>query len=402
MSSAIPIEKNIYWVGVDDWETARFENIWPLPTGISYNSYLIIDRKTVLIDTIKRSFLPNYMETIKSLLPTGQKLDYLIINHIEPDHSGAVTSLLEHYPEMQILGNKKTAGFLEHFYSIRENVRIIEEGEILEIGDRKLKFLFTPMVHWPETMVTYELSGKLLFTGDIFGSFGALNGAIFDDEIFDIAAYEDEILRYFSNVIGRYSQMAQNALTKLSELDVSIIASTHGPVWRKKPRHVWSLYDRWSKHETDPGAVIAYTSMYGNTESMMEAVGRGLSEEGLETVKVHNVAKSHASYIIRDIWRYKALILGTPTYNMKPMPQIDDLVRLLENKMMENRLLGLFGSYGWSGGGVKALTEFASRDKGWALIEPIVEAHCAPTENDLAGCKQLGKNLAQRIRNSKD
>lgn len=398
MSLLVPIHENIFWTGVDDWETERFENLWPLPKGISYNSYLVLDNKVALIDGVKGNLITDFFETIKKTLPEQQKIDYLVINHIEPDHSGSIPRLIENFPEIRIIGNRKTADFLEQFYSIRQNVQIIEDGDILDLGKHKLRFILTPMVHWPETMMTYEETAQILFSGDVFGSFGALDGAIFDDEIFDMKNHEDEILRYFSNVIGRYSTMVQKAFTKIADLPFRMIASTHGPVWRKDPRKIQSLYDRWSKHETDAGVVIAYASMYGNTEKMMEAIGHGLAAENISSVTIHNVSKSHLSYMLSDIWRNKALILGTPTYNMKPFPQIDALVRILENKMMKNRLISIFGSYGWSGGGVKTLTEFAKNDHGWELVEPVVEAHCAPKEEDLRHCRELGKTIARRLK----
>ena len=393
MKQAIPINKNVFWIGVDDWATERFEDLWPLPQGISYNSYIILDDKVALVDSVKASSSADYLDNLQTVCPGS--IDYLIINHIEPDHSGAIKSLRHRYPTMQIIGNKKTAQFLNHFYDIRKNIRIIDDGEELDLGQHKLKFHLTPMVHWPETMMTYETTEKILFSGDVFGSYGASNGKIFDDQIFDKFKYENEILRYYSNVIGRYSIMVQKALSKLAQVEINIIASTHGPVWRNEPQQIWSLYDKWSRHETESGVVIAYASMYGNTEKMVASLSKSLAEKNIPVV-TYNVSKTHSSYIIRDIWRYKALVLATPTYNMKPFPLIDDLVRILENKMMDKRLLGIIGSYGWSGGGVKTLVEFADKTK-WKLVEPVVEAHCAPKTNDLDQCAVLGENIAKSL-----
>lgn len=397
MPHSIPVTTNIDWVGVNDWETERFENLWPLPHGITYNAFLIRDDKTALIDTIKGGFSGQFLKKVTASLPPGRALDYLVINHMEPDHSGAIQQLRARYPELVILGNKKTARFLDDFYAVTDNIRIIEDNDTLPLGRHTLRFIMTPMVHWPETMMTYESSEKILFSGDAFGSFGALDGTIFDDTIFNLEDYEGEILRYYSNVIGRYSTMVQKALARIAPLDLAIIASTHGPVWRTHPDTIRALYDGWSRHQTETGAVIAYGSMYGNTEQMMEAVGKGLADSGITGVAIHNVSKSHPSFILRDIWRYRALILGTPTYNMKPFPLVDNLVQLLRNKMMEKRLLGVFGSCGWSGGGVKGLMEFASEERGWELVDPVVEARCAPKDADLAQCHALGKNMAQRL-----
>ena len=390
------LDSQLHWVGVDDWETERFENLWPLPGGIAYNSYLIIDEKVALIDAVKANSLSGYWSKLETLL-NSRKIDYLVINHMEPDHTGAVTMLRERFPDMRIIGNQKTAELLEQFYNITDNITIVNDKDSIETGKRKLFFYMTPMVHWPETMMTYDATNRVLFSGDAFGGYGALNGVVFADEAADQSQLEYETLRYFSNVIGRYSSMVLKALATLRDISVAMIAPTHGPIWRKNTKHILDLYAAWSRHETQQGVVLAYGSMYGNTESLVEMLGHGLGEVGIDAIKVHNVAKTHPSYILADIWRYKGLLLGTPTYNMKPFPEVDNLVRFLENKMMRNRYIGLFGSYGWSGGGVKALRAFAEHDKGWELVEPVVEAHGAPKHEDFEKAKELARLLAQKI-----
>jgi len=395
MDCALPVAKGVYWVGTNDRETHLFEGLWPLPRGVSYNSYLIMDDKVALIDTVKHTSFDSYRGKVACTL-NGRKIDYLIINHMEPDHSGSVRMMLELYPEMKVVGNKKTADFLEKFYGVTDNVVIVGDGDTLDLGKNKLKFYLTPMVHWPETMMTYHEKHKILFSGDAFGGFGTLDGGIFDDEV-DIAYFEDEILRYFSNIVGKYCATVQKAIKKLAGLEVAIVAPTHGPVWRKNPWSIIDRYDRWSKHEAEEGVVIAYASMYGNTERMMEAVARGLSEEENHRVRIHNVSTSHLSYLIRDAWRFKALLLGSPTYDTKLYPPMDHFIRILEHKKLTGRVLGLFGTFGWSGGGVSTLTEFG-KSGGWDLVEPIIEAHCAPTPDDLKMCEQLGQNIVKRLK----
>jgi flavorubredoxin len=397
MSKPIQINDQVSWIGVNDHDTGLFEELWPMPHGITYNSYLIRDERTALIDTVKGSFSAGYVERIKKLLGDGSKIDYLIINHIEPDHSGAIKVLLEVFPGIQIVGNKKTAGLLADFYGITENLRIVEDGDELNLGRYTLKFLLTPMVHWPETMMTYEPSQGLLFSGDAFGGFSALDDGIFDDDINDLPYYEEEILRYFTNVLGKYSLMVQKALSRLQELEIRLIAPSHGPVWRKDPHRIIRLYDRWSRHEADEGVTIVYASMYGNTGEMMEAVARSLSREHVGGLVTHNLSRSHISHIIADVWKHKALVLGTPTYNTMPFPLMDHFMRVMENKGLKDRIMGIFGSYGWVGGALKELTDFGQRMK-WELIGPVVEAKCAPSEENLAACEQLGKNIASRLR----
>lgn len=395
MQSAVPINDDIFWVGVNDRRTDLFESIWPLPRGVSYNSYLIGDRKVALLDTVKEISLSGYLEKLKAVLALERKIDYLIVHHLEPDHSGSVQVLREIFPKMQIVGNRKTAEFLEQLYGIKQDVRVVRDGEELDLGRRKLRFHLTPMVHWPETMMSYELADGILFSGDAFGGFGTLDSGIFDDTT-DIAYFEDEILRYFSNIVGKYASMVQKAITKLKGLDVRTIAPTHGPIWRTHPGQIIELYDRWSRHEAEPGVVIAYASMYGNTEKMAETVAEGLSGQGCQAVRVHDVSRTHVSYAIRDIWRYKGLILGSPTYDTKVFPPMDSLLSLLETKAIRKRAVGIFGSYGWSGGAVKAMTDFV-KNNGLELVEPVVEVQFAAGADELEQCRQLGRNMARHI-----
>ena len=400
MSTGIPLNENIYWVGANDRQTGFFEELWPIPNGISYNSFLVLDDKTALIDAVKDISLDSYREKIRGLLAERKTIDYLVINHIEPDHSGAIKILRELFPGMQIVGNKKTLDLLGHFYGIRENVRMVGDGDSLELGKCRLKFFLTPMVHWPETMMTFEERHQVLFSGDMFGGFDALDDGIFDDEIRHTAQYEEDMLRYFTNVIGKYSVMVQKALAKIAGLDIRMLASTHGLIWRSRPRHAIDLYDRWSRYEAEDGVVIVYASMYGSTEKMMEAVARSLEAEKAGALKVHNLARVHASYILEDVWRYRCVVLGSPTYNTGLFPLMDHLTRLLENKMLRERVAGIFGSCGWSGGAMKELGDFVKRMK-WELVEPVVEVKGSPGEDDLKRCTLLGVSMAKRLRKGK-
>ncbi len=396
MNSPVTITEKVFWVGANDRETDLFEGLWPLPRGVSYNSYLINEEKVALVDTVKHSCFEHYLANIRALIGQGRAIDYLIVNHMEPDHSGSIKMLLELYPQLTIIGNKKTADFLKLFYGVTSNVQVVDDGGTLDLGGRTLTFHLTPMVHWPETMMTYDTQEKILFSGDAFGGFGTLDGGIFDDEV-DIEYFEGEILRYFSNIVGKYCVPVQKAIAKLKGVEIAVIASTHGPVWRKNPASIVARYDRWSRHEAEEGVVVVYASMYGNTEKMMEAVARGLSEEEVSRVRIHNVSRTHVSYLIRDAWRFRALILGSPTYDAQLYPLMEQFIRLLTHKKLTRRVLGLFGTYGWSGGGVSTLTEFA-KDGSWDLVEPVVEAHCAPTEEDLKKCFELGQNVVKKIR----
>ncbi len=392
MQSVVPITDKIYWVGVNDRETDLFESLWPIPRGVVYNSYLIDDDKTVLVDSAKGDTGDLLLAKIRSVLGTERKLDYLVVNHMEPDHSGMITRLREVYPQLQIIGNRKTAGLLKEFYGADDNLNTVGDGDELRTGSCCLQFHLTPMVHWPETMMTLERESGVLFSGDAFGAFGALDGGIFDDEV-DDEYFRDETIRYFANIVAKYSRMVLKALDKLRNVKVSTIAATHGPVWRRHPQRIIDLYARLSRQEGEKGLVVAYGSMYRNTRKMAEAVARGAAESGLTTVRVHDVSRTHPSYVLRDAWNYRALALGAPTYDTGLFPAMDRLVRLFEEKKIANRQVGIFGTYGWSGGGVKALQAFAEQSQ-VTLVEPVVEACCAPSDDDLQQCVELGRRLA--------
>lgn len=251
MESAVKLVDGVHWVGANDRETDLFENMWPLPKGVAYNSYLVQGRKTALIDTIKTVSGPPFLAKVRELLG-GRKLDYLVVNHVEPDHSGILNVVRQVFPGVELVGNKKTAEFLLHLHKVTDGIRVVADGETLDLGGHRLTFHLAPMVHWPETMVTFEHEHGVLFSCDAFGAFGALDGGLFDDEI-DVDEAESEMLRYYSNIVGRYSVMVQKALAKLAGLPVEIIAPSHGPVWRKDPAKVIERYRRWSHWEVNAG-----------------------------------------------------------------------------------------------------------------------------------------------------
>lgn len=396
MNSSVKITDDIYYVGVNDRDTALFENLWPLDKGVSYNSYLILDEKTALIDTVKESKISEFFDKIRHLL-NGRALDYLIINHMEPDHSGSIPELLQEFPGIKIVGNKTTFQFIKDLYKVEDNFQEIKDGSVLNLGKHTLKFYLTPMVHWPETMMTYDEKDKILFSGDAFGGFGTLDGGIFDDEV-RIDFFEDEIRRYFSNIIGKYTKMVQRALNKLKDanIDINIIAATHGPVWRKDPKRIIDLYDKWSRCETEKGVVIAYGSMYGNTEEMADYVARKLAEEGIKEIKIMNVSKTHISYIINEIWKYKGVILGSCTYNQGLFPYMESLVQWLAHNDIKNHVLGIFGTYGWSGGGVSTLVKYNEQMK-WPLVYEPVEAKLSAKAEDFKKLDELAKAMAREV-----
>lgn len=360
----------IYFMGFNDRRTHLFENIWPIPHGISYNSYLIADEKTALIDTVEKQFIDDYLDNISHLIG-DRPVDYLIINHMEPDHSGALKAIVGKYPGITLVGNKKTFDFVESYYLKPENKLEVYDDDILDLGKTKLRFRTIPMVHWPETMVSYEMTNRILFSGDAFGSYGTLDGGIFDDEI-NLTFYEVEVMRYFTNIVGKYCAHTQRAIKKLSDLDIRMIAATHGPVWRSDLDWVLDRYNRWSSYDMEPGVVIVYGSMYGNTQKMAEVIARRLAENGIKNLRVYDASKTHASYVINDIFKYRGFIAGSCAYNNALFPNVQTLISTIEHMGVKNHYLGIFGNYSWNGGGVKNLMTFAENIK-WEMVYPPVE-----------------------------
>ncbi len=385
----------VYYVGVNDRDTHLFENIWPLPKGVSYNSYLIVDEKTALVDTVKVSKMRDYLEKIARTLD-GKPLDYLVVNHMEPDHSGALSAIVQAYPGVKVVGNKKTVEFIREMYHLQAEFYEVGEGDEILLGKHRLKFFMTPMVHWPETMMTYETTEKILFAGDAFGGFGTLDGGIFDDEV-DVAYFEHEIRRYYSNIVGKFGPMVQKALQKLAALEVRMVCPTHGPVWRTRPQHIISAYDRWSRYEYEEGVVIAYGSMYGNTEKMADFVARVLSEQGIRSVRVMNTSAVHESFIINEIWRFNGVMLGSCTYNNWIFPPVENLIINLAHKGLPNRVFGVFGSYGWSGGGVRGITDYLKKNN-WTLVGEPVEVRFSAKKEDYERLRKLALEMAAAVK----
>ena len=393
------IEKDIFYVGVNDRQKHKFENMIPLPNGVSYNAYLIMDEKTALIDTVDISFGDIFIDKIQSQLQ-GKPLDYLIINHMEPDHSGSIRLIRKYFPKMKIVGNSKTLSMVQGFYGLDDNTLEIKDGEILKLGNHKLEFIFTPMVHWPETMMTFDQTEKILFSGDAFGTFGTLDGAIVDADM-NIDRYWDEMVRYYANIVGKYGSPVQKALQKLKSVDFQVICSTHGPVWKENISEVVDVYDQLSRYQGKEGVVIVYGSMYGNTELMAETVAQGLAEGGIKNIVVHNVSKTDSSYIIRDIFKYRGLIVGSPTYCNELYPEIDSLLRKIEIRGVKNRVFGCFGSFTWASAAVKRLTTFVETMK-WETAEISVDEKQGLKTDNYQACLELGRQVATLMKNHVD
>ncbi len=397
MQYSVEIIKDIHWLGINDRCKHLFENIWPLPNGVSYNSYLICDEKSVLMDTIEHGTDSSYLERIRSILG-GRSLDYLVVNHMESDHSGEIETIVMAYPDIKIIGNSKTFQILKsYFRGLENNLMEVKDGDTLDLGNHRLKFFMTPWVHWPETMMTYEETQKVLFSADAFGTFGTLDGGVLDKDL-KFEYYEDEMRRYYSNIVGKYSGMVQKALAKLAGVECAAICSLHGPVWQENASRVVSLYDKWSRFEADDAVVVIYASMYGNTARMADYMANVVSRNGVKDIRVYDVSKTHISYLISEIWRCKGVILGSCSYNTGMFPLMQHLCDEMIRYGLKNRLLGLFGTGSWVGGGVRTLKVFAE-NCGWEQVAEPAEIIGRPDESNYAVCDPLGKAMAERILN---
>ena len=388
------IVNNVYYVGVNDRQKKLFENLWPLPYGVSYNAYLITGAKNILVDTVDSCFSDIFLEKIARVL-NGRSLDYLIVNHVEPDHSGSIRRIREQYPAVQIIGNKLTFGMLAGYYGITDGLYEVKDGDTLDTGSHRLSFYTAPMVHWPEVMTTYSETDKILFSADAFGTFGTLDGGVIDKEL-NTNRYWGEMVRYYANIVGKYGNPVQKALQKLANIDIQMICPTHGPVWDEQKSKTIATYDRLSRYEGLEGVTIVYGSMYGHTEQMAETIASALSDEGVREIAMHRISHSHSSYILRDLFNYRAVIIGSPTYSNNLFPEIESLLGKIELREVKNRLFGCFGSFTWAGVAVKRLTAFCEK-MNWEPVGPAVEQkqNCNTEEQ----CKELGKAMAERLRN---
>lgn len=397
----IKITDKIYYVGVNDRNKTLFEGLWPLPNGVSYNSYLLVDEKVCLIDTVEVDFFTQYLENIHEVIG-DRPVDYLVINHMEPDHSGSIALVKKYYPEIQIIGNKKTFGMMQGFYGVQGNEIEVKNGDTLSLGSIELQFVLTPMVHWPETMVTLcnnpatAEEGAVLFSGDAFGCFGALNGGVIDEQI-NCDTFWLEMVRYYSNIVGKYGTPVQQALKKLAGVKLAYICTTHGPVWHQYIERVIGEYDRMSKYETEEGIVICYGTMYGNTERMAEQIARAASEAGIKNIIVYNVSKTHHSYILRDVFRYKALIVGAPTYNTALYHEMEVLLSELAGKDIKNHYIGWFGSHGWASKAVGKIQEWNENRLKYEAVGTPVDMKQAMNADVRKQCTALGRAMAERL-----
>lgn len=357
------ISERIFYVGVNDDDKVLFEGLWPIPVGVSYNSYIVADEKVALIDTVESGFEEEFMANIGQAVG-DRNIDYLVVNHMEPDHSSLISYMLDRYQGLKIVANAKTVPMLKGYHGISpEDVLVMGEGEELSLGSCSLRFHMIPMVHWPETMVTWLEEENTLFSGDAFGTFGSIDEEVIDnDDTFE--QYRDEMMRYYACIVGKYGVPVQTALKKLGGLQIKRICSTHGPVWERNIPAVVGIYDRMSRYEVERGVCIVYGSMYGNTAAAADALAMELEERGIPYA-IHDLAGNNAGELglsgaLRDIFRYDTIVVGSPTYNNGIYPPVETFMKALQARLIKGRRFYAFGSYTWAGASVRLLNELAS------------------------------------------
>ena len=349
MHNIQPINNDLIYVGVSDRRTALFENVYPIPRGVSYNSYVLLDEKTALLDTADLTVSEQFFENVEVAL-NGRHLDYLIVNHMEPDHGALIAPLLLRFPQATVVCTAKAAQMMEQFFGSKPaNLQAVKEGDTLSLGKHNLVFTMAPMVHWPEVMMTYDQTDKVLFSADAFGTFGALSGNLYADEVNFEGEWLNDARRYFTNIVGKYGQPVQTVLKKASELDINMICPLHGPVWRENLGWFIGKHDVWSRYEPeDKTVVIIYGSIYGHTEAAALRLGTLLAQRGVKNIKAYDASRTHTSKLVAECWRASHIVLASSTYNNGIFTPMESLLADLKAHSWQKRTVALIENGSWA------------------------------------------------------
>lgn len=367
------VTKDLYWVGGNDRRLALFENVHPIPRGVSYNSYLLLDKKTVLFDTVDWSVCRQFLENIQAVL-NGRPLDYLVINHMEPDHGAAIEEIILRYPNVKIISTEKAFLLMRQFgFDIDGRMEEVIEGDTKSFGKHEVTFVAAPMVHWPEAMVTFDTTNGVLFAADAFGSFGALDGKLFNDEVDFDRDWIDDARRYYTNIVGKYGPHVQALLKKASGLDIKMICPLHGPVWRTDLGYFIDKYDKWSRYEPEEKAVmIVYASMYGNTEAAATALATKFVEKGMKNVVMYDVSSTHVSELISETFRVSHVVLASVTYNLGIYPPMHNYLMDMKALNLQKRTFAIIENGSWACKSGSLMSEFLEEMREMTVLEDKV------------------------------
>ena len=390
----------VRYIGADDKDLDLFESQYVVPQGISYNSYVITDEKIAVMDTIDQRKTDEWTARLEEALE-GRTPDYLIVQHMEPDHAANIGWFAEKYPEATIVASAKAIQMMPQFFeevNFAGRTQTVKEGDTLCLGQHPLKFIMAPMVHWPEVMLTYEESEKILFSADAFGTFNALNGNLFNDELDFNREWLDEARRYYTNIVGKYGPQVQNVLKKASSLDIQMICPLHGPVWRSNLNFIIEKYNLWSRYEPEEkGVMIAYASMYGNTENMAEILAVMLAEAGVKNIHMHNISKTHVSELISDSFKYSHIVLASPTYNNGIYPLMDNYLEDMKALSLQNRTIAVLGNGSWAPQATKLISAKIKEMKNMRLLEASVTIKSSLKEAQLEELNSLSRQIAEEV-----
>ena len=392
------VADDLIWVGADDRRLAMFEGVYSVPRGVSYNSYLLLDEKTVVFDTVDHAVEKTFLENVEHGL-NGRTLDYLVVQHMEPDHSATIRTLLMLYPEAEVVCSKKTEGMLRQFFgdAVKMNIKVVGEGDTLKTGKHEFTFLAAPMVHWPEVIVTYDLTTKTLFSADAFGTFGALNGALFADEVDFFRDYLDEARRYYTNIVGKYGVQVQALLKKAATVEIQTICPLHGFVWRENIGAYLEKYQKWSLYEPEVnGVMIAYASVYGNTENAANILACRLRDKGIKTT-MFDVSVAETSEVVAASFQYSHLVFAAPTYNGGIFIKMDEVLRDIEAHSLKNRTVAFMENGTWAVTCGKQMKEIFAGLKGMNLIEDTVTIKSELADGQEAQVEKLAEAIAETM-----
>ncbi len=393
------ITDDVFYVGASDRRLALFENIYPIDRGVSYNSYLVLDEKTVLLDTVDHSVSREFLENVEGAL-AGRALDYLIVNHMEPDHCAVIAELVLRYPDLKIVGNAKTMQMISQFYSfdIGKMAYTVKEGDQLSTGKHSFSFVMAPMVHWPEVMVTFDSSNGFLFSADAFGTFGALSGNLYADEVDFEKEWLDDARRYYINIVGKYGVQVTNTLKKASALPIKMILPLHGPIWRENLGYFIGKYETWASYRSEEkGLLIIYSSIYGNTASAMDILASKCADKGIRNIHMYDASKTDVSYLVSECFRYSAIVFASPTYNAEIFPKMEMLLIELKAHAFQNRDVALFENGSWALSAGKKMGEILSSMKDIRIIEPAVSIKSSLKAESYQLLSSVAEKLAERL-----
>lgn len=388
------ITDDIIWVGANDRRLSRFENLYPLDKGVSYNSYLILDEKTCLMDTMDQNESRQFAENVRYAL-NGRNLDYLVVQHMEPDHCSSISYILNHYKNAKVVVNAKTLPMIKQFFGDVDDSRflLVKEMDTLELGRHTLTFVMAPMVHWPEVMMTYDSFDKVLFSADGFGTFGAINGTIFDDEVDFDRDWLDEARRYYTNICGKYGVQVQAALKKAATLDIKILCPLHGIIWRTNPGYFIDKYNIWSTYQPEEkGVMIAYASMYGNTENMAEIMAFKLAERGVK-VKLYDVSSTDTSWLLSEAFHYSHILLASPTYNGGVYPLMDHFIHEMKSHGLKNRTFSFIDNGTWGPVAAKQMAKQIEELKDCTILNETISIKSALKDAQMEVLDQIADAL---------